>query len=82
MFFKKTRSVRIMKLGTFLFKRAISNYSNQPYCFITRSMSGTQPSIDILCQIDGAYKQPIEEGEEHDIKEFEEQENRGHPLVP
>jgi hypothetical protein len=45
-------------------------------------MSSIQPSIDIFCQVDGAYKQPPKEGDEHDIEEFEEQENRGHPLVP
>jgi hypothetical protein len=46
-----------------------------------RSMSSIQPSVDIFYQIDGAYKQPAKEGEEHDIEEFEEQENRGHPLA-
>jgi hypothetical protein len=38
-----------------------------------RSMSSIQPSVDIFCQIDGAYKQPAKEEEEHDIEEFEEQ---------
>jgi hypothetical protein len=45
-------------------------------------MSSIQPNVDIFYQIDGAYKQPTEDGEEHDIEEFEEQENRGHPLAP
>jgi hypothetical protein len=35
-------------------------------------MSSTQRNVDIFCQINGAYKQLAEEGEEHDIEEFEE----------
>jgi hypothetical protein len=45
-------------------------------------MLNTQPNIDIFYQIDGVYKQLAKEGEEHDIEEFEKQENRGHPLAP
>jgi hypothetical protein len=44
-------------------------------------MSSIQPNLDIFYQVNGAYKQPAEEGEEHDIKDFEEQENRGHPFA-
>jgi hypothetical protein len=64
-----------MKLGTFVFKSAISSCSNNLVVSTQdqRSMSSIQPSVDIFCQIDGAYKQPAKEEEEHDIEEFEEQ---------
>jgi hypothetical protein len=44
-------------------------------------MSDTRPSVNIFYQTNGVYKQPVEEGEENDIKKFEEQENRNHPFA-
>jgi hypothetical protein len=44
-------------------------------------MSSNQPNVDIFCQEDGAYKHPTKEEEEHDIKEFEEQEYKKIPLL-
>jgi hypothetical protein len=35
-------------------------------------MSSTQPIVNIFYQVNGVYKQPTKEWEEHDIEEFEE----------